>query len=302
VNSYWEPQCTKSGEHFDCRECEVKANTASIKQCEERDHVVTQCKDTNPLCSCQSAKTPSEVLDCLDRAEIWADNLNYADHYSPPVEEQCFGGISVFNGAVTPGYLDKFTTDGKFRGHVGNEDKDCKAALKTSSDLLGKCLTSQAAWQDGFCDFVIDAHQVCVKFDDDYAKAVEDYRGIEARITGEEQSRNKELCQAAKKIKCYMRVIAGDDGFDIARCTAFEPACDHLEVVKPPVQAATPCRETDFYLKSVDDGRPSEPAWVKAYYGTADAAACQYKVTFTAGFTASYTCPHLPAVDGPGGP
>lgn len=166
----WDPVCTRSGEHNECRQHEVTGKVAKDKQCAERDVVVSHCKAQNPLCACAGgSRDAATVLSCLESAAQWHDNLNDEDYYNSPVEKQCFNVSVVTQSWGSENSWSISGPGGTCRNSTqySNDLEETEQCCLPGGDYTLTCQDDLGdAWHGGNLSFLNETHCVDFNLDD----------------------------------------------------------------------------------------------------------------------------------------
>jgi hypothetical protein len=274
--------------HKDCRGEEKVDCVERDNQCDEMSSLQGRCLADNPLCNCDDDNQSAEqVKECLEKARTWHNNFNIGigDPFIHSMEE------------------------GVTRANLPKEETDCEDGKTECTTQKDTCDEKQDKAQGNFCEFDQQCDAQCSNYQDAFASAMVTYREIYALQVadttdqvGEEsfEQRNKEVCFAAKKVVCYINVIASghksptdeDDFtgttydledfsgvFTFDACQTYQPGCEHLDVTEPTEPEEQKCSLFDCSAKIAAGNIPENENWLQDYYQD-NKLDCSYKIDF----------------------
>lgn len=281
----WGGVCIDLESHNTCRDAEKTSCVDRDTECNEMSDVQERCLADNPLCNCDDDNNSAETMkECLEKAQEWHNNFHNAADF---LLSNDFGST---------------------RANLDHEEKDCTDGNTECDDKKESCDSKQMKAQENFCEFDQQCDGQCTGYKSAFASALSTYRSIVALQVADAsdqkdedsfEQRNKEVCFAAKKVVCYINVIASGhkndnadftgktydlDGFSgeytFDSCQSYEPDCSSLDVTEPTEPVRQECSLFKCSAK-IAAGIPENGNWLQDYYQAADNTLdCSYNIDF----------------------
>lgn len=281
----WGGVCNDLASHKTCRDEENADCVDRDNECDEMSQVQERCLADNPLCDCDVDTNSAEKMKtCLEDALAWHNNFHIAE-----------GGLQLSS---------EF---GKTKANLDTEEDNCADGNTECNSQRDTCDGKQDKAQGNFCEFNQACDEQCTGYQNAFASSLSTYESIvELQVAGaadqaDEDSfeqRNKDVCFAAKKVVCYINVIAsghknGDAGFTgktydlddysggytFDACQSYTPDCSSLDVTEPTAPVIQDCALFECSKKIAAGDIPENGSWLQDYYQSTDLE-CSYNIGF----------------------